>query len=69
MSKEITLEVTGMKCGGCESTVEEKLHALEGVIKAKAFHKDEEIEIEFDPDKTTLEAIEKVITDEGFKIV
>ncbi|MCK4494565.1 MAG: cation transporter [Methylococcales bacterium] len=69
MSKEIIVEVTGMKCGSCESNVEEKLQALEGVIKAKAYHKDEEIEVEFDLDKTNRKAIEAVITEAGYKVL
>ncbi|MCK5872048.1 MAG: heavy-metal-associated domain-containing protein [Methylococcales bacterium] len=69
MSEMMTLEVTGMKCGSCEANVEKKLQALAGVIKVKAYHKDDEIEVEFERDKTNREAIEAVITKAGYKVL
>ena len=63
----ITLNVSGMQCGGCASTIKEKLEGFEGVTTAQAAHKEGKVEIEFDPAKTNVEALKKVIADAGYK--
>ena len=63
----ITLNVSGMQCGGCASTIKEKLEGSEGVTTAQAAHKEGKVEIEFDPAKTNVEALKKVIADAGYK--
>ena len=68
MSESVTFTVTGMKCGGCESNITSKLQTLEGVLSVSASHKDDEVEIEFDPSKTDPESIKDVITEAGFSV-
>ena len=48
MSELVSLNVNGMKCGGCESTLQEKLRAVDGVISAIASHQNNTVEIEYD---------------------
>ncbi|MDQ7090729.1 MAG: heavy-metal-associated domain-containing protein [Methylococcales bacterium] len=69
MSKLITLTVTGMKCGGCETNAKTKLDAVDGIIDVIASHKNNEIKIEFDPEKINNEVIIEVITEAGYKVM
>jgi copper chaperone CopZ len=57
-----------MKCGGCESNIVSKVSAIAGVVTVQASHKDQRVEVEFDPAQTDLDEIEDVITDAGFKV-
>jgi copper chaperone len=68
MTESVVLTVTGMKCGGCENTVKEKLHAVDGVSSVTASFKGNEVVVEFDSDKVNLDAIKSVITQAGFTV-
>lgn len=68
MSKSITLTVTGMKCGGCENTVTEKLFADEGVLTVNASHKNNFIAIKYEDAETNPEAIKQIITVAGYSV-
>ena len=62
------LTVTGMKCGGCESKVEGKLQELEGIESIQVTHKEDKVEVEFDENKTSVDAIKQKITEAGFSV-
>ncbi|QJD31138.1 heavy-metal-associated domain-containing protein [Methylococcus geothermalis] len=64
----IQLQVTGMKCGGCESTVTKTLTALAGVTSVKASHKDNRVDVEYDPAQVDPDAIRKAIAGQGFTV-
>lgn len=68
MSETVSINVTGMKCGGCENTVNTALSAIEGVLSAKASHQDKKVDIEFDPAKTDLDELEDAISEAGFTV-
>ena len=68
MTESVILTVIGMKCGGCESNISEKLKAIDGVLSVKASHKDNEVSVEFDADKTSRDDIEDAISDAGFTV-
>lgn len=68
MSESVSIKVTGMKCGGCEKSITEKLMQLTGVSTVSANHKNDLVDVEFDPTLTDLDAIEDVIIDAGFKV-
>lgn len=68
MSETVSLNVSGMKCGGCESSVNEKVAAIDGVIAVKPSHKENKVEVEFDESRTSLDEIKRVITDAGFTV-
>ncbi len=63
------LNVKGMKCGGCEATVQSSVGALEGVVSVKASHKESRVEIEYEEGRANLDTIRKAITDQGFELV
>ena len=68
MSESISLAVSGMKCGGCETNVKTKLTALDGVESVEAMHKENQVDVVFDADKTNREVMTKIITDAGFVV-
>lgn len=69
MSEAIVLNVTGMKCGGCETNVKTKISALAGIGSVEASSKEAKVSIEFDPGQTSLEAIKMAIAEAGFTVV
>lgn len=68
MSESVSLDVTGMKCGGCESNVKTKLNTIDGVISVEAMSKEKKVTVEFDPEKTGVETISQAIIEAGFAI-
>lgn len=68
MSETASITVNGMKCGGCENTINTALTAIDGVLAAKASHQANKVDVEFDPAKTNQEAIEDAIEDAGFAV-
>lgn len=68
MTESATLTVTGMKCGGCENNVTTKLKTLDGVKSATASSKNQEVSVDFDPNKTNLKAIVQAIADVGYTV-
>ncbi len=57
-----------MKCGGCEANVSSKLQAIDGVLSVNASSKNNEVNVEFDAEKTSLEVIADAINDAGFSV-
>jgi len=68
MSESVSLDVTGMKCGGCETNVKKKLDAMDGVVSVEAMHKENKVNVEFDSAVTNVEAISQAITDAGLVV-
>ena len=68
MSESASLNVTGMKCGGCEKNVKEKLGGRGGILSMNVSHKDDNVEVEFDGDQISLDEIKKVIMDAGYTV-
>lgn len=64
-----TLNIIGMKCGGCEKAVQEAVDAVPGVISSKASAKDGVLEVEFDETKTGLDAIKHAVKAKGYPSV
>ncbi|MDD2723782.1 MAG: heavy-metal-associated domain-containing protein [Methylovulum sp.] len=69
MSESVILNVTGMKCGGCEANVTSKLGELDGVATVKASSKEQQVQVDFDAAKTTLAEIKQTITDAGYTVI
>lgn len=68
MSESITFTVSGMKCGGCENSLTNKLMALEGVESVLASHQQKRVEVGFDLSKISVDDLEDAISDAGFKV-
>jgi copper chaperone len=68
MSESVVLNVTGMKCGGCEANVTGKLSTLAGVTAVKAEHKENRVTVAFDATQTNIEDIKQAIIAAGFGV-
>lgn len=66
MRESVILTVTGMKCGGCEANVTQQLGDLDGVVYVKASSQDQQVQVEFMPEKTSLAAIKDTIAHAGY---
>ena len=60
-----TLDVSGMSCTGCESTVEAAVSELAGVQSVDADHEAGTVTVESDVDE---EAVEEAIRDTGYEV-
>ena len=61
MIELIVLKVTGMKCGGCEKSVEDQLAELVGVVSVNASHQTDSVEIQYDDSKVQLEQFQSCL--------
>ena len=68
-SKQISLQITGMTCAACATRIEKGLSKVEGVESANVNLAIEKATVHFDPDKTSVEAFEKKISDLGYGTV
>lgn len=66
--KEITLNVKGMVCGGCENRVKNAVGAIEGVKSVDANFNTGIVKIETCENVKT-EEIEETINDIGFEVI
>jgi copper chaperone CopZ len=64
---EIVLPVDGMVCEGCESTIREKLSALDGVVSCTASHTGKTATVVYDPTKVKPDALVAAIGETGYK--
>ncbi len=68
MSESVLLNVTGMKCGGCETNVKGKLQGLAGVVSVEASSKQNTVEVEYDENQTSLDEIKQAILAAGYQV-
>ncbi|MGR8981266.1 MAG: heavy-metal-associated domain-containing protein [Gammaproteobacteria bacterium] len=68
MTESVRLTVTGMKCGGCEANVKNRLGSIDGVLTVNASSKDKLVEVEFDSAKIRLDVIKAAIAEVGFTV-
>ena len=66
---QLTLNVKGMTCEGCENAVVASINKLDGIQEATASHTEESTVVSFDPGKTDKEAISQAIMDAGYEVV
>lgn len=68
MTLQMTLTVTGMSCGGCESAVTRAVATLAGVSGVTASHRDDRVTLTYDPDRVDRAAVAKRIEDAGYQV-
>jgi copper chaperone CopZ len=68
MTQTLTLHVTGMKCGGCESAVKTALQKLDGIVCVQASFKDHKVDVEFDAAKIGENGIKQAIGAAGYSV-
>lgn len=62
------LQVSGMRCGGCELLVKEALEELEGVRAAEASFLKGTVVIDYEPETVSIASLAAVIEEQGFKV-
>ncbi len=66
--KDVTLNVKGMTCGGCEAKVKKALSAYNGVSDVKVSHKDGKAELHLEEGKASVEDLIKAVKKLGYKV-
>lgn len=67
-TKDVTLNVKGMTCGGCESKVKKVLSACKGVSDVKVDHKDGKAELHLEDGKASVDDLMKAVKNLGYKV-
>ncbi len=67
--KDVSLPIGGMHCANCAVTISDALEKSHGVLKANVNLATEKAHIIFDPEKTDLNAIEKIIENTGYSVI
>jgi copper chaperone len=65
---EISIAVKGMSCGGCEKAIERALLTRDGVLKARASHREAQVRIEFDPKRIGETQLRQAIEGAGYHV-
>jgi copper chaperone CopZ len=64
----IVLQVTGMKCGGCENSVRDAVKGLAGVNTVAPSFKANTVEVDYDAAQADIEAVKQAIRDKGYAV-
>lgn len=64
----VTYDIVGMTCTGCEATVSNAAHQVEGVLEVKASYDTQTATISFDKSKVETELIKQAINKTGFTV-
>ncbi len=67
--KQESLKVTGMSCIACENRIERALSRLDGVARARANRLKGEVQIVYDPARTTNEQVCGAIETAGYEVI
>ena len=67
-TKDVTLHVNGMTCGGCESKVKKVLSAQNGVSDVNVSHKDGKAELHLEDGKASVDDLIKAVKKLGYKV-
>ncbi len=64
----VTLEISGMTCGGCVRSVTNVLKALDGVKKADVSLEKRSAVVDFDPGKVGIDQLKRSVVEAGFEV-
>ncbi|MBW4647942.1 MAG: heavy metal translocating P-type ATPase [Kastovskya adunca ATA6-11-RM4] len=62
----LTLKLRGMSCAGCAANIEQAIQAAPGVVECSVNFGAEQATVQYNPQKTNLEAIQQAVTDAGY---
>jgi copper chaperone len=66
--ENVTLNVKGMSCGHCVKAVEGSVGELHGVNKVQVDLKAGTVDVEYNNETVSLEAIKETIDDQGYDV-
>jgi len=65
---EVTLNVEGMTCEGCENAIKAGVESLEGIAAVECSFEEGWTKVKYDKSATSVEAIEGKITGTGYEV-
>ena len=65
--EKLELKIEGMHCGSCAIGIQMLTSGMDGVKSSEVSYEDKKGVVEFDPAKTSKEAIVKAIAELGYK--
>jgi len=65
--KTVTLKLSGLHCTSCATNIDLTLEDTPGISSSDTNYQKSEAKITFDPAKTNLDSIRKIITDLGYQ--
>ncbi len=65
---ELTLNVEGMTCEGCENAIKAGLENLEGIALVESSHEEAWTKVKYDSNATSVEEITSSITETGYEV-
>ena len=63
---QLTVEDNSIHCDGCESRIEQVLGRLPGVMRVKADHRTQKVDLALDEDRTSLEEVRRRLDLAGY---
>ena len=66
---EVTINVNGMTCEGCENAVNAGINDLDGIATVESSHKEKWTKVKYDENLTSVEEITASITETGYEVV
>ncbi|WP_040980563.1 MULTISPECIES: copper chaperone CopZ [Oceanobacillus] len=66
--ENVTLNVQGMSCGHCISSIEGNVGELNGVESVKVHLQDGKVDVSFNPKQVELKDIREVIEEQGYDV-
>ena len=67
-AQSVTLNIGGMSCSGCASTVQEALNNIDGVTSAKVNLENESVSVIYKPDAVSTDDFKRAVEDAGYEI-
>ncbi len=67
--EQLKLHVRGMTCTGCQQRIQRALAQIEGVVRSEADHRAACVNVVFDPNRTSAEAVQSRIKQAGYEVV
>lgn len=65
---EVSLNVEGMTCEGCENAIKAGVETLEGIATVESSFEEGWTKVKYDKSSTSVEDIEAKITDTGYEV-
>jgi copper chaperone len=65
---EVTINVDGMTCDGCENAIKAGVESLDGIAAVESSHEEGWTKVKYDKAVTSVEDIEGKITDTGYTV-
>ena len=65
----VDINVEGMSCEGCETTIADGINELDGIKFVAASHIEKKVVVALDSTKTNLKAVKEKINETGYKVV